>query len=438
MDSLVLKAPPVNLIPAEILCDIFALLVPVQTSTSPAIPTLGPQHRKPWILGGPWVLGHICSHWRAIAVSLPILWTSITVANNLSAREFSLLNTQFARTGSAPINLLIRFTSGAHTRQSERLFDQFLLTLVSHSIRWRTLHLFDALWHPHAAFGPLGPRTLPVLEELVFSGAVGFLSQYKFFKDAPVLRRVVLGSPGGSWVSDTLLPLPWAQLTTYKATYLDTGTHFRNLAAAATNLVECDITVTGRIGLLDVRSHAVLTLWRLRRLTLSNPMLLERLTAPALQSLYIVGPVDDVLPFLQRSKCTPTLTELTLAECPSHAREVVALLRHTSALTTLALHLHSPCPAVVAALAAPVHLCPNLGSLAWVDFDFDNDREAFADMVVSRCGESTGVRPLHFVAHYGGGQRLKRAWRMRTLPGLEVLILNSKMGRPAVARWRAY
>lgn len=382
MDALpILKAAsPVSQIPTEILCDIFALLVPVQTSTSPAIPTLGPQLREPWILGGPWVVGQVCSHWRTIAVSLPILWTSITIANNLSAREFSLLNTQFARTGSAAINLLIRFTSGVRARRSERSFDQFLFTLVSHSTHWRTLHLFDALWHLHAAFSPLGLRTLPLLEELVFGGAVGYLSEYNFFKDAPVLCRVVLKSSGRPSVPNTLLLLPWVQLTTYKATYFDTGTHFRNLAAAVTNLVECDITVTGRIGLLDVLLHDVLTFWRL---TLSNPMLLECLTAPALQSLYIVGPVDYVLPFLQRSKCTPTLTELTLAECPSYAWEVVALLQHTSALTALALHLHSPCAEVIVAFAAPERLCPNLGSLAWVDFNNALDREAFTDMVVS-------------------------------------------------------
>jgi hypothetical protein len=266
---------------------------------------------------------------------------------------------------------------------------------------------------------------------------VGYLSEYNFFKDAPVLRRAVLGSSGGPSVPN--VPLPWGQLTTYKATHLDTGTHFRNLAAAAANLVECDISVRPRIGVSDVLPHDVLTLWRLRRLTLSNPVLLERLTAPALQSLYILGPVDYVLPFLHRSKCIPTLTKLTLAECPSDAPEVAALLRHTSALTTLALQLHNSPAEVVAALAAPVRLCPNLGSLAWADFGDMLDREAFADMVVSRCEDSAGVRPLHFVAHYAGRLRLKTAGRrLRTIPGLEVLMLNLTKGRPAVERWRAY
>jgi hypothetical protein len=68
---------------------------------------------------------------------LPTQWTTITVANNLSPRKFFVLKTQLAQTGSAPINLLIHFTSGARSQFSEAEFNLFLAMLVSHSTRWR-------------------------------------------------------------------------------------------------------------------------------------------------------------------------------------------------------------------------------------------------------------------------------------------------------------
>jgi hypothetical protein len=77
------------------------------------------------------------------------------------------LNTQLARAGNAPLDLLIRFTS----RQSispGAPFDVFLANSITHN----TLHLeFDGGWFPQAAFAFLRrPGALPFLEELEFSG----------------------------------------------------------------------------------------------------------------------------------------------------------------------------------------------------------------------------------------------------------------------------
>jgi hypothetical protein len=50
--------------------------------------------------------------------------------------------------------------------------------------------------------------------------------------------------------------------------------------------------------------------------------------------------------------------------------------------------------------------------------------------------DALGVHALHFVALYAGRRRMKTAgWRLRALPGLEVVFLNSKKGKPVVRRW---
>ncbi|KAJ7911265.1 hypothetical protein B0H13DRAFT_2660615 [Mycena leptocephala] len=401
--------PPVsviNLIPPELLCYIFTLLVPPlkSDSSSPVIPRFNaPRLSGPWILGGPWVFGQVCSHWRALSVSLPTLWTSITVFTTVSPRELSLLNIQLSRTGSAPLDLHIRFT---HPLPE---FDLFLPRLVSHSARWRMLHLeFNAGWLPSETFAALNGLALPLLEELALSGrGVSYFENSFSISDALVLRQLLLVAHSQAFTRK--IALPWAQLTSYRAFHPDATSHFRDLAGAA-NLVECDLdfALTKRDE-VTVMQLDILTLPRLRRLAISCPLLLDRLVAPSLQSLYIVGPVKHVHPFLDRSGCTSQLVELTLARCSAPAHEIIALLQQTPGLTALMLDVHSPPAEIVAALMAPERICPTLESLAWADFSNALDGGAFADMVVSRCTDSTGVHPLRSVVLLAGRQRLKTA-----------------------------
>ncbi|KAJ7908578.1 hypothetical protein B0H13DRAFT_2661945 [Mycena leptocephala] len=369
---------------------------------------------------------YIPSFLPSLAVSLPSLWRSITVFATVSPRELRLLNIQLSRTESAPLHLRIRFTSTGHSPSEFDLFEGFLARLVSQSARWRVLHLeFDGGWLPLPSFATLSGLTLPLLEELAFNGpGVSSIERYGFLTDAPPLRRVVLGARSRAAIQK--IALPWTQLASYKAFYPDAPTHFRNLAGAA-NLVECDFDFPSLASdEFTITQLDILTLPRLRRLAVSCPVLLDRLVAPEVQSLYIVGPVKRAFPFLDRSGCTSKLIELTLTRCAAPASEIISLLQHTRGLTALMLDVHE-------------RLCPTLGSLAWADFTDALDRGAFADMVVSRCTDSTGMRPLHSVVPLAGRRRLKTgASRMRALPGLEVVIMNPNKGVPALARWRDY
>ncbi|KAJ6569183.1 hypothetical protein B0H19DRAFT_1256842 [Mycena capillaripes] len=355
--------------------------------------------------------------WHALVVSLPNLWTSITISTTLSVRELSFLSKQLKRSGSAPLDIVIRFTSGWRSIQAAA--GAYFTSDID----------FDSNWLPPTSFAALGPKTLRLLEKLVLSGgSARHLTKYEFFRAAPALRHVLI---------------------TYKATY-DAATHFRNLTAAA-NLVECDIGVERGGGLYTssyLQNLDTLTLPHLRRLAVSDPAFLsQRLStrdyAPTLQNLYVVGGLEHIIPFLQPSGCTELLTALTLPQCTAPTHEIIALLRCTRDFTALALDLRNPCsPAeLVAALASPTErLCPTLGSLAWADFDDRLDRAAFADMIFSRCsGLLQGVHVLYAVAIYAGRRRMNTVgWRIRAIPGIEVRISNKKKGFPAVRRWRDY
>ncbi|KAF7349867.1 F-box domain-containing protein [Mycena venus] len=457
------NASPIGRLLPELLCSIFTLAVPAQKYNTPSVFVVG---RRSWdgpvILGVPWVFGQVCSEWRMLATCLPALWTSITLTTTLLPRDLPLLHTQLARSGTALLDVFIRFTVGPHrlhayenNPSAKEPFGIFLPSLIAQSSRWRTLHIqFEGYAHDDddLSLPGLNPDALPHLEELRFTGDTlnSHIQPFDLFGEAPALRCIALGIMGG--FAKSPLRLRWDQLTTYKATCRNAAVHLRNLAAAPA-LVECDISFENALESQIRGEGAVVTLLHLRRLAVSHPAFLDRIATPALKSLYVVGPeyyrglikntgpVLYILPFLQRSECTLQLAELTLVDCPSPVPEIVALLQQTSGLTSLSLKLSRSPPSfandLVTALAAPNSLCPALQSLSWADFDDALDREAFADMVASRCSESTAVCRLHFVSLYAGRQRMKTAgWRVRALPRLEATFLNAKKGRPAVRKWR--
>ncbi|KAJ6461502.1 hypothetical protein C8R47DRAFT_1080609 [Mycena vitilis] len=273
----------------------------------------------------------------------------------------------------------------------------FARALVSQSSRWHTLHVYFA--HdvpPPEAFDTLRLRTLPILQRLILGGYGLFRGRtYIFFRDAPALHSVPLGDDG---------------LTTYKATYTGISRHIRNLIAAP-NLVD---------------------------LALSHPLFLSRLNTPALQSLSLGGTVDPLLPFLQHHGRTEALSSLTLTMCATPVPETITLLRHTHGLTALALELSTPPGELVLALVASERLCPPLGSLSLRDWNDELDRDAFVELITSRCRGSGSVRcTLYAVAIYSGRERIKTAEsRLRALPRLEVLVMNSRKGKARLAVWK--
>jgi hypothetical protein len=273
-----------------------------------------------------------------------------------------LLDIQLERSAHAPLDLLIRVISGW---SGERHFDALLQSLITHCERWRTVQ-FHFETHPHRAFTIL--ERMPLLEELIFSGpAAEYSSNYDFLHGTPNLRKVTLSDQGRP--SLPLVRLPWAQPTTYKATY-DAKTQFQNVSAAAGTLVKCDLGFP--YGFRPLEGVATLTLPHLRRLATSRTSFLECLVAPALLELYVHRPVESdlnyALPFLRSSACV--LTRLTLFMCKVPVEGIVLLLQGTPSLTALAIDFIPRTATAMDALisaftirAGAEHLFRNLTSL---------------------------------------------------------------------------
>ncbi|KAJ7157676.1 hypothetical protein C8R43DRAFT_997269 [Mycena crocata] len=432
---------PISQIPPEILCYIFTLALPPLAVYSPSIPINGRRRwHEPWDLAGPWLFGKVCQHWRTLALSFPGLWSSLLPSTTMSPRQSFLLNQQLVRSGQAPLDILLRFTSGGNRREA---FDRFLHKLVGESHRWRTVHFeLDAGWRPHSEFIARELR-FPLLREVVFSGrGVPHIKNYDFFRAAPNLRRVVLGNPRD--VSMRQIQLPWAQLTTYKATYRDPSTHL-GILSQAVNLVECDIGFPTDSMDEQIQLSGTVTLPHLRRLVVTNDVFLNCLITPALTDLYIQGTVVRALPFLHRSECV--LTRLTLFMCDASDADIFPILRAAPAITTLAIDFagkSSASDAIIFALTVPsaYRLCPNLTSLSWGDRNDGINREAFVDMVESRWRVPRhGVyRQLRFVGIYLQRLGMKaNGRRLETFAeAMDVVILNAHKGTLVMERWRDY
>ncbi|KAJ7164423.1 hypothetical protein C8R46DRAFT_1352162 [Mycena filopes] len=447
-----------SLIPPELLCYIFSLTLPTRLSTD-AIPAIniGPRSGKTCarVLDSPWNLTQVCSYWRALAISLPTLWTSMLASTTLLPAERSLLDLQLARTANAPLDIIVRFAPSLSNVRHHSPFAIFMQTLIVNSARWRTLHFqFDTTWGPQVSFLPLRPESLPALERLSFAGrGLEYLTAPNFVDKLPLLVQTTPATPGVRAIQG--ISLPWTQLRVYKATYHSPVIHCMNLAAMS-SLVECEIDF-GVAPAPDTLRHDILTLPRLRRLVLSHPAFLSRIAAPILQSLHIRGGVKEILPFLLRSCPPPTLRELKLLQCTSPASDIIALLRHTPALGVLSLGMRSAPAELVAALTVSTTantLCSQLGSLSWADFDDALEPDAFTVMIESRtwgspprAGLDSGgslehtlpVRPLYCLALHSGRRRMTTALvRLRALRGLDVSLFNAKKGKAATKAWREY
>ncbi|KAJ7617814.1 hypothetical protein FB45DRAFT_1034055 [Roridomyces roridus] len=363
------------------------------------------KRRKPETLGAPWSLFQVCSTWRIIALTDPPLWSTIPVASASLPRNLQYLDAQIERAGTAPLDILFRFTGDEDTHSPRTLDWKVFDKLVERRQQWRSLHLeFIWAYPPPESFTTHAGRDRIQREEYDREWETVFANAH----NTP--------SPFVSLSS-------WEGLASYKASFQYSSTHLENLSGAI-NLVECDI---------DFGYHLAHAARRSLRSTTST-LFLPHVIAPALLDLHVHGgDLDPILPFLYLFKCATTLTSLTLFMCDAPASQVLGIFRETPALTTLAVDFLGPSTEtalLLATLTVPSSeqdiICPRLTSLSWGDRNDTIDRKAFMDMVESRW--RTAPR-LCFVGLYLGCIRIKTAGlRLRALAeeGLDVVLSGER------------
>ncbi|KAJ7056928.1 hypothetical protein C8F01DRAFT_1372254 [Mycena amicta] len=297
---------PVRRIPNEILCEIFLWAAKHHGDLAP------------------WRLGHISSHWRAVALSFPPLWSSFAVHDRCADRpnvRKARLAAQLTRSANAPLSIRLWWTE-----QSEETEASLIRTLVSQSPRWRKLMVCPS-GDADAFFSLLQPVKwrLGKLEKLHCQLYSRLRKSVDIFLHLPNLQHL------NFMVQHNNLRLSWDQVVyCYMEGLL--CEHLENLGEAH-NLVDLHLNVDHE-GLIH---GSMVTLPNLRRLYIIRTEGLSHFTAPKLEGLNAsTQELDFIPPFLQRSNCQLSVlvlfeedeTEITMPE-------LISVLRCVPSLSTL-------------------------------------------------------------------------------------------------------
>ncbi|KAJ7731205.1 hypothetical protein B0H16DRAFT_1583841 [Mycena metata] len=375
-------------LPVELLRDIFAMSAPTREEAI----ELG----RTSFLDVPWSLTLVCRQWRAIALSMPSLWSSITIViaawdpvGVWTKYPLGLLEAQIARSGTHALQVvLISEEDPGYTTQ--KIFS----TIVSSCDRWETLELASAshLQHLHRM-----RHNIPLLRQIYLSvpNQLGRLLAF-----APQLQVARIVSPGVKSRADshqaelnTRVPypitLPWAQLRIFESSYDDPRQIDGMLLAQ--DLVECQVRIALRHAPWQPPAQPVV-FQHLRKLTLAaRAPHLDALLLPSLEALVLTlqGEFNHAVDMLQRSACS--LRKLWVNECDPSVEQLLSIFSSNPNLFEIGLlGSNNNITAVVAALTLgpgkPVY-APDLTRFHAGDTrsnDTDQALNAILDMVESR------------------------------------------------------
>ncbi|KAJ7476236.1 hypothetical protein FB451DRAFT_1463887 [Mycena latifolia] len=326
---------PVVTLPVEITSQIFLHCLP-DNPFDPSVPV-------PAV-----VLGHVCRHWRDIALSVPQLWSSY-------------VKLWLARSQNQPLSIRVYPRDGLSQDAStlddlwlERTIDFGRLVLpniLPHCQRWKRIELSVPIMILRDLSSLELNEGLPNLTHLVLGcrqedwGDVDDEDPITLFNAAPQLRNlhIILETQNNLGRFDRL-PLPFHQLTSF------TGTMFGALECIVIlvqmpALVDCVFYVGPRVGVgvqqpvqsLTLPHLKSLKLWSTAARNVHGGLVLDHLTLPSLETL-LLGRGELHLPPVLQSLCLRSACTIRHFACESvNPEELADVLETLPMLSTLEL-----------------------------------------------------------------------------------------------------
>ncbi|KAJ7161168.1 hypothetical protein C8R46DRAFT_1106672 [Mycena filopes] len=263
---------PVLTLPNEITSEIFIHFLPVY----PACPTITGTY-------SPTNLTHICSQWRKIALTTPLLWRAIALTSTEAAfpRQLDLVNIWLSRSGCCPIWLEL----------GEGQFE-----------------FFQALLPPL----PMIATSMPALRHLdiaIRSGDFGVAAAV--FGDAPLLRSVILNDAAAREIIFPLAQLTWLRLDRVYPS------ECAPVLQQTPNLIHCHLALVREPSFVHPPDVKLLHLESLLLLPYGEEFWAPELSGylgtfvvPALRQLktlerFLANPIDALTSFISKSGCNP-------------------------------------------------------------------------------------------------------------------------------------
>lgn len=296
----------INRLPPELLAEIFERTIPAFSSDSLT---------DSW--EAPWIIGQVSSFWRRLVLSLPYVWSSISV-NTYRKHTIPKLKVALARSRAAPLTIYLFF--------SQRMTEVYRL-LCNERRRWKSIDITlqgssrvtAQQFHPLLASG----ADYPILES--FHLAMNVNLPERFLDRAPMLHDVRLAMGRSPLQTNAI---PWSRLTNFITTFLTVEQLFVILREAP----QLDTLKVYGYRKTNVTSPLVLVHASLATFLVPDISPFSFFTLPALTDLYVRYPTDrndaDIFSaFVSRSDCPLESLRLSFDTFTVYLVDTIASLR---------------------------------------------------------------------------------------------------------------
>ncbi|KAK0482740.1 hypothetical protein IW261DRAFT_1418266 [Armillaria novae-zelandiae] len=265
--------------------------------------TISTDHSR-WITSTretPWILGHVSSTWRRLALSLPSLWSSISI-DGYHKHTVQMLRVLLTRSGTAPLTLRL-YLSFMKVDQMKELY----LILCGERRRWKSISITLESYYGGAAapFVTLlkAPADYPILESFDLVMDVPFGVVYLpagSFDRAPMLHTVRMRPL-------LTIDLPWSRITTFSTSAFTVEQQFMILRESP-QLQTLEIESYRGTHMPPAADSYPLLHPSLATLEVPNISSFPFLTLPALTDLYVnnivdTNDADNFSVFVRQSGC---------------------------------------------------------------------------------------------------------------------------------------
>lgn len=329
-----------NDLPGEILQEIFSQCLPHPSSIH-ALPRFGCQESFASLRNAPLLLCNVCKQWRAVAISSPNLWTtmSVIVRSGVAVPAPDLVSVWLYRSGALPLNLAL-YQQNESTANCV-VTGHILSLFQRHISQWGDIH-FELHGYDHSQSFAMDEQAGLLLHRFRLHTSLLYPEQEKalfsVLHRAPKLNTLhVSRIPDLDLFGGSPIPIPWPQLVHLCLDYVPavgTALHILNMSPC---LETCCMKIDAAKGSLLYHSSG---LSRLRTLSVnlaseSLACFFEQLTLPKLVDLtiFVRGPLEhygwaqeQFDAFLIRSNCH--IRRLEIHDTGMNSSEFAACVQH--------------------------------------------------------------------------------------------------------------
>ncbi|KAJ7679004.1 hypothetical protein DFH06DRAFT_503205 [Mycena polygramma] len=414
--TLRLMVVPIGKLPTELLVEIFKLVV-----TDPMNPTSSRWGYRPdprAALRKTLCLSQVSPYWRQIVHHSRQLWAQgvvdIRLGREMTDRYLDGLETLLSRSNPLPISVSVVRDAKSQNRNPSQATTTIPRILIPTAHRWQSLSIRLKSFVP---FKDLPPATFEALETLSIEDFSKQTEPIVGFQRSPRLRNFTLNTYQAPLAKIGLFHLPWSQLTLLDVDDVSLG-GCRSALLQCYNIVSANFTTSFEWDLASSPTEApATTLPFLNQLTLdfngeSNPNEIHGIEAfilplvlPSLLTLTIqFNGTDGSEPwpttvFSAFQRRSPKIEEISMHFCCINSEEMITLLRHGPALTTLELDNCWECvgdrffQALQYKAADSTPLAPKLQNIAFSDVGMEFEPAVLEAAIRSRWWKDVQLPP---------------------------------------------